>query len=173
MIHSVVCFSCTVKWFSYMYTLYVYIVRNICAVCCMRSLSVVLTLSDPVDCSAPGSFVHGDFLGKILECVAMPSSRESSQPKNWTRVSCVAGAFFTSWVPGKPKFFGCAMWHSRIISSLPRNGTCAPAVEAWSLNYWTARRVLYNLNTHTHPYMYTCTHYFGLSWWLSGKESTC
>ena len=34
---------------------------------------------------------------RILEWVAMPSSRGSSQPGNWTRVSCIAGGFLTSW----------------------------------------------------------------------------
>ena len=43
------------------------------------------------------SSVHGDSPGRILECVAMPSSRGSSQPRNWTGVFCIAGGFFTSW----------------------------------------------------------------------------
>ena len=34
---------------------------------------------------------------RILEWVAYPSSRESSWPRNWTRVSCIAGRFFTCW----------------------------------------------------------------------------
>ena len=34
---------------------------------------------------------------RILECVAYPFSRGSSRPRNWTRVSCIAGRFFTSW----------------------------------------------------------------------------
>ena len=34
---------------------------------------------------------------RILEWVAMPSSRGSSQPRNWTGVSCIAGGFFTTW----------------------------------------------------------------------------
>ena len=34
---------------------------------------------------------------RILEWVATPSSRESSQPRDWTQVSCIAGGFFTSW----------------------------------------------------------------------------
>ena len=34
---------------------------------------------------------------RILKCVAYPFSRESPQPRNWTRVSCIAGRFFTSW----------------------------------------------------------------------------
>ena len=35
--------------------------------------------------------------GRILEWVAYPTSRESSQPRNWTRVSSIGGKFFTSW----------------------------------------------------------------------------
>ena len=34
---------------------------------------------------------------KILKWVAYPFSRVSSQPRNWTRVSCIAGGFFTNW----------------------------------------------------------------------------
>ena len=34
---------------------------------------------------------------RILEWVAYPFSRGSSQPRNWTRVSCIAGRFFTNW----------------------------------------------------------------------------
>ena len=37
-----------------------------------------LTLCDPMDCSSPGSFVHGILQARILEWVAMPSSRGSS-----------------------------------------------------------------------------------------------
>ena len=35
---------------------------------------------------------------KILEWVACPFSSRSSHPRNWTRVSCIAGRFFTSWL---------------------------------------------------------------------------
>ena len=34
---------------------------------------------------------------RILECVAYPFSSWSSRPRNWTRVSCIAGRFFTNW----------------------------------------------------------------------------
>ena len=53
------------------------------------------------DCSLPGSSVHGILQARILEWVAMPSSRGSSQPRNWTHISCVsciADRFFTYWV---------------------------------------------------------------------------
>ena len=52
-----------------------------------------LTLCDPMDYAA-----HGILQARILERVAFPFSRGSSQPRNWTRVSCIAGGFFTNWV---------------------------------------------------------------------------
>ena len=104
------------------------------AMCLVTQLC--LTLWNPMECSPPGSFVHGDSPGKntgvgchallqgnlphpgitpkspslladsyhlshqgsssILEWVAYPFSRGSSPPRNWTRVSCIAGRFFTS-----------------------------------------------------------------------------
>ena len=56
-----------------------------------------LTLCDPMDCSLPGFSLHGILQAKILEWGAVPFSRGSSQPRNQTRVSCIAGAFFTNW----------------------------------------------------------------------------
>ena len=55
-----------------------------------------LTLSDPMDCSLPDFSVHGIFQARVLEWVAISFSRGSSQPKDRTRVSCVAGRF-TLW----------------------------------------------------------------------------
>ena len=52
------------------------------------------TLCDPMDCSLPGSSVHGILQAGILEWVAMPSFRVSSQPRDQTQVFCTAGGFF-------------------------------------------------------------------------------
>ena len=52
------------------------------------------TLCDPVDCSPPGSSVRGILQARMLEWVAMPSSRGSSRPRERTQVSCTAGGFF-------------------------------------------------------------------------------
>ena len=49
------------------------------------------TLCDPVDCSPPGSSVHGILQASILEWGPISFSRESSWPRNWTQVSCIAG----------------------------------------------------------------------------------
>ena len=45
----------------------------------------------------PWSVVRGILQARILGSVAFPFSRESSQLRNWTQVSCIAGRFFTSW----------------------------------------------------------------------------
>ena len=47
------------------------------------------TLCDPMDCSPPGSSIHGILQSRILEGVVISSSRRSSQPKDQTPVSCV------------------------------------------------------------------------------------
>ena len=52
--------------------------------------------------SPPGSSVHGILQARILEWVAMPSSRGSSQPGDWTWIFSTAGKFFTIWATGKP-----------------------------------------------------------------------
>ena len=52
-----------------------------------KSLQSCPTLCDPMDWSPPGSSLHGILLARILEWVAMPSCRASSQPRGWTCVS--------------------------------------------------------------------------------------
>ena len=54
-----------------------------------------LTLGDPMDCRPPGSSVHGISQARILEWVAMPSSRGSSQPRDQNQNLCIVGRFFT------------------------------------------------------------------------------
>ena len=63
---------------------------------CVSVAQSCLTLRDPMDCSPPGSSVHGIFQARILEWVVIPFSR-FSQPRNQTQVSCIAGRFFTIW----------------------------------------------------------------------------
>ena len=55
------------------------------------------TLCDPMDYT-----VHRILQAIILQWVAVPFSRGSSQPRDWTQVSHTAGGFFTSWATGKP-----------------------------------------------------------------------
>ena len=55
------------------------------------------TLCNPMDGSLPGSAVHGIFPARVLEWVAISFSRGSSQPRDWTQVSCIADRRFTVW----------------------------------------------------------------------------
>ena len=106
-------------------------------ICVCLAIQLCLTLCNPMDCSPPGSSVHGNSPGKntgvgchallqqifptqgsnpslpicrqilyqlshqgsprILEWVAYPFSRGTSQPRDQTGVSCIIGGFFTSW----------------------------------------------------------------------------
>ena len=53
------------------------------------------TLCDPLDCSPPGSSVHGILQTRILQWIAIFFSRGSSQPGDQTQVFCIRGRFFT------------------------------------------------------------------------------
>ena len=75
----------------------VYCIAGIFFIKCVhaKSLESFLTLCNPMDHSPPGSSVHGIIQARILECVAMPSSRGSSQPRDRPQVCHVASGFFT------------------------------------------------------------------------------
>ena len=57
----------------------------------MKVAQLCLTLCDPMDC-----IVHGILQARILEWIAFPFSRRSSQPRDQTQVSRIADRFFTS-----------------------------------------------------------------------------
>ena len=74
--------------------------------CCAQPLQSCLNLCDPVDCSPPGSSVHGIFQARTLEQVAISFSWGSSQPRDRTCSpcgSCIAGGIFSTEPPGKVK----------------------------------------------------------------------
>ena len=70
--------------------------------CCASLLQSCLTLCVSIDCSLPGSPVHGILPSRMLEWVAMPSSRIYSWARDQTCFSCIAGGFFTPEPLGKP-----------------------------------------------------------------------
>ena len=73
------------------------------------------TLCDPLDCSPPGSSVRGILQARILEWIAIPFTRGSSQPRNQTRVSCVASRFSTV----------CATAGDQMLTTLPSSPAAA------------------------------------------------
>ena len=58
---------------------------------------VKIAQSCPTLCNPMDYTVHGILQARILEWVAFPFPRGSSQPRDWTQVSCIADGFFTSW----------------------------------------------------------------------------
>ena len=56
-----------------------------------------LTLYDTMDCNPPGSSVHGILQVRILQWLAIPFYRGSSQLRSQAQVSCTIGRFFTVW----------------------------------------------------------------------------
>ena len=74
---------------------------------CTKLLQSCSTLCDPMDCSPPGSSVHGIFQVRILEWVAMPSSRGSSRPRDRigiSYISCIGRRTLLPLMPsGTPK----------------------------------------------------------------------
>ena len=78
--------------------------------------------------------VHGMHQTRILEWIAFPFSRGSSQPRDWIQVSCIAGGFFTSWATREAQEY----WSRQPIPSpgdLPTPGIKpgSPALQADSL----------------------------------------
>ena len=107
-----------------------------------------------MDCSLSGSCVHGIFQARVLEWIAISFSRGSSQPRNRTRVSCIAGGHFTVWATReallrlamvKANFFSSShvwMWELDYKESWVLKNWC---FELWCWRRhlrvpWTARR---------------------------------
>ena len=68
-------------------------------------VKVKVTQSCPTPCDPMDYTVYGILQARILEWVAVPVSRGSSQPRNQTQVSCVAGGFFISWATRETQGF--------------------------------------------------------------------
>ena len=77
-----------------------------------------LTLCHLMDCR-----VQGNLQATILEWVAVPLSRGSSQPRDWTQVSRIAGWFFTSWATRGAKNTRMSSLFLLQDSSWPKNRT--------------------------------------------------
>ena len=95
------------------------------------------TLCDPMDCSLPGSSVHGIFQARVLEWVAISFSRESSQPRDWTRVSHIAGRRFIVWATREDllykSFLICCSGLARYLSG---KRVCLPVQEPQEMWVW-------------------------------------
>ena len=89
-----------VRWFSF----------------CLVTESFGQVFCNLMNCSLPGSSVHGISQARILERVRISFSRGSSRPRDQNCVFRIAGRFFTTEPPGKPT---CTLTHTLLISGFP------------------------------------------------------
>ena len=121
-----------------------------------ESRSVVSNSCDPMDSATPWT-LHGILQARILEWVAFPFSRGSSQPRDWIQISHIAGRFFTSWaIRGAQEY-----WSEHPIpfsrgSSWPRNRTRVSCIAGGFFTNWAVRECcpsfLYRSCTSLHIY---------------------
>ena len=108
MISSSYKLSWEVIWLSFLVCVCVCVCARVCTRAQLSSFPAIevkwnevtqlcLTLCYPMDCSLPGSSVHGIFQARVLEWVAISFSRGSFWPRDWTWVSHIVGRCFTIW----------------------------------------------------------------------------
>ena len=83
------------------------------------------TLCDPMDCSLPGSSLHGILQARVLEWVAISFSRGSSQPRDRTRVSWIPGRHFNLWATREARF------HKARDKKAKANRKTTPTPKVW------------------------------------------
>ena len=77
---------------------------------CMSVIHSCAALCDPMDCSPPGSSVHGILQARILEWVAISFSRGSLWSRDCIQVSHIVGSFFTIWASRKVQRKNMGPW---------------------------------------------------------------
>ena len=104
-------------------------------------------------CSLPGSSVHGILQSRILEWVAIPFTRGSSQPRDQTWVSHIASRFFTVWATREAQ-----LWLGTFSFNLDLN-----IMKNWRIK---GKKFLYKFHFILIPisHSYITNNFFGLPW---------
>ena len=106
------------------------------------------TFCDTMECSQSGCSVHGISQARILEWVPISFSRGSSQPRDWTLISCIAGRLSTIWAT-REVLMNSLIW---VIFFKKRGST----LEEDSQFYWVVSscidfgQVLVDTRSHSH-----------------------
>ena len=87
------------------------------------------TLCNPMDYTPPGSSVHGILQVRILEPVAIPFFMGSSQLRNWTQVTCMAGRFLTTWAPRGSSSVVFSYWAPTPANQVAQMAKNLPAIQ--------------------------------------------
>ena len=119
--------------------------------CHVLVTQLCLTLCNPMDCSPPGSSVHGILQARILEWVAIRFFRGSSWPRDRTQVSHIAGRYFIIWATWEAHgfvftlFYFCSSCWGHMLTfwwiafmipmwNLPAFGVCMNSVVLWAFS---------------------------------------
>ena len=104
-----------------------------------------LTLCDLMDCSLPGSSIHGIFQARVLDWVAISFSKKSSLTRDWTWVSHIVGRQFTIWATSEAIY----IYIYKIIPHWDKKWSY-PSPEMTSLGLWLPKSCLAAMSsTHT------------------------
>ena len=117
------------------------------------------TLCDPVDCSLPGSSVHGILQTRILEWVAISFSRGSSRPRDQTRVSRIGGRRFNLWATRLCNYYSIPLYYDWSAEKL--QNSVSPKLPC-------NRKTCNHLKN---PYAYE--NYFGIFWKIQMPRHCC
>ena len=121
----------------------------VCVCACVRVQSC-LTLWAPVDCSPPGSSVRGIFPVRMLEWGAMSSSRGSSQPKDWTHVSCIGRWILYHWATRE------VIWYPFPWQITCSTMLCFLVSVFWLWIFWATKHSDFNLYFHIFFSVWLC-----------------
>ena len=111
--------------------------------CCAYSLGHVRLFATPWTVAHQASLSMGSLQARLLEWVAMTSSRGSSQPKDWTQVSCTTGGFFTVWATkGRRRILQWVAYPFSRGTSWPRNRTRVSYIAGGFFTSWATWEAL-------------------------------
>ena len=105
-----------------------------CVCVCALVIQLCLTLCDPMDCSLPGSFVHGILQARLLKWVAISFTRVSSRPRDWTWVSHIVGRLFYTPIKVKKKK-SCPQKQKQYVSGSKIIIFVEPRIESSDVQY--------------------------------------
>ena len=126
-------------------------------VSCSMLCSVVSDSYGPMDCSPPGSSVHGIVQARTLQWVDISFSRGSSRPRDRTPDSCVSWIQVDSFTRGKPGFDPC-------MGKIPWRRERIPTPGFWPgeshrlYSPWGSQRVGHDWGTFTFHFLYPLSH---------------
>ena len=109
---------------------------------CAHTFKLFPTLYDLMDCSPPGSSVHGILQASILEWGAISFSRASSQPRDWTHVFCIGMQILHHRTIWKAQDIGTSLQSGHYVPVLhgsPLKNTCLGWIQTCSQSSIKAR----------------------------------